>query len=290
MRKQGSVELNKKIQRQAGACLFPFIAILLLFLAVPLVIMIRASFANPDDTGWTVQNYLTIMTQPFYYEAFKNSFLISFASSLAGIILAMFVAQALAQSSQGVQDRMMLFINMTANFAGVPLAFAFIILIGNAGILTLMLSKIGVPLLNGFNLYSWQGLAVTYVYFQVPLGVLFLYPAFRGIDNIWKEAALLLGAGPAAFWLRVGLPHILPSVFGTFIILFANAMGTYETAYALVGGNINLVTTRIAALVSGDIFAQPQLGSAMAVLFAVMMIAILIIDEYFLRLVRRNIK
>lgn len=280
--------MNKKIKRQAFACLFPFLGILVLFLAIPLAIMIRASFANQDDTGWTFQNYLTIMTQPFYYEAFKNSFIISIVSSLVGIILAMFVAHALARSDQRVQDRMMLFINMTANFAGVPLAFAFIILIGNAGVLTLLLAKIGVPLLSSFNLYSWQGLAVTYIYFQVPLGALFLYPAFKGIDDRWEEAALLLGAGPTSFWIRIGLPHIMPSVFGTFIILFANAMGTYETAYALVGSNINLVTTRIAAMVSGDIFAQPQLGSAMAVLFAVMMIAILIIDEYFLRLVRRD--
>ncbi|MFT9425830.1 MAG: hypothetical protein ABF586_01600 [Sporolactobacillus sp.] len=93
-----------------------------------------------------------------------------------------------------------------------------------------------------------------------------------------------------SFWMRVGLPHILPSVVGTFIILFANGMGTYETAYALVGSNISLVTTRIASLVSGDIFAKPQLGSAMAVLFGLLMLLVLAINELVLRLFRRDLE
>jgi putative spermidine/putrescine transport system permease protein len=52
-------------------------------------------------------------------------------------------------------------------------------------------------------------------------------------------------------------------------------MGTYETAYALTGSNVNLLTVRIASLVSGDVFAKPNMGSALAVLFGLMMITLM---------------
>ncbi|MFT8364191.1 MAG: ABC transporter permease [Sporolactobacillus sp.] len=281
---------DRRWKRQAQACLLPLIAMLLLFLAMPLVIMLRQSFADENGNGFSLTNFIQIITQPFYYDAFTNSLLISFYSAVVGLLLAMAVTAALVTLSRQAQDRLTLFINMTANFAGVPLAFAYIILIGNAGVVTLLLGKVGIPLQNFFNLYSWQGLAVTYVYFQVPLGVLFLYPVYKNLNPAWREAATLLGAGRLSFWMRVGLPHILPSVVGTFIILFANGMGTYETAYALVGSNISLVTTRIASLVSGDIFAKPQLGSAMAVLFGLLMLLVLAINELVLRLFRRDLE
>ncbi|MDF2909851.1 MAG: transporter permease [Sporolactobacillus laevolacticus] len=277
-------------RRQAQACLLPLAAVLLLFLAVPLVMMIRQSFGDQNGNGFSLANFVQILSQPFYYDAFRNSFFISLYSALAGLIIALFVAAALAQTTEKTQEKMMLFINMTANFAGVPLAFAYIILLGNAGLVTLLLQHMGISLQHLFNLYSWQGLALTYVYFQVPLGVLFMYPVFKGMDRRWSEAAALLGASRFSFWVRIGLPHILPSVLGTFIILFANGMGTYETAYALVGGSVSLVTTRIASSVSGDIFAQPQIGSAMAVLFSLLMIAVLLVNQYLLHLFRGDLK
>lgn len=277
-------------RRQAQACLLPLAAVLLLFLAVPLVIMIRQSFGDQNGNGFSFANFVQILSQPFYYDAFRNSFFISLYSALAGLVIALFVAAALAQTTEKTQEKMTLFINMTANFAGVPLAFAYIILLGNAGLVTLLLQHMGISLQHLFNLYSWQGLALTYVYFQVPLGVLFMYPVFKGMDRRWSEAAALLGASRFSFWVRIGLPHILPSVLGTFIILFANGMGTYETAYALVGGSVSLVTTRIASTVSGDIFAQPQIGSAMAVLFSLLMIAVLLVNQYLLHLFRRDLK
>ncbi|RML93497.1 putative Polyamine ABC transporter, permease protein, partial [Pseudomonas syringae pv. maculicola] len=84
------------------------------------------------------------------------------------------------------------FANMTSNFAGVPLAFAFIILLGFNGALTLILKQTGI--IDDFNLYSKTGLIILYTYFQIPLGVLLLYPAFDAVREDWNESAALLGA------------------------------------------------------------------------------------------------
>mgnify|MGYP002581847902 CR=1 FL=1 len=124
--------------------------------------------------------------------------------------------------------------NLTNNFSGVPLAFAFMIMLGNSGVFIILAKKFGVEILMNFNLYSWAGLLLMYVYFQIPLGVMLLFPTLQGIKEELKQAAFLLGASSFEFWRYVGLPIILPGIVGVFSILFANAMGAYASAIAVV--------------------------------------------------------
>ena len=88
---------------------------------------------------------------------------------------------------------------------------------------------------TGFNLLSFWGLTLTYLYFQIPLMVLILTPALDGLKQEWREAAAILGASPAQYWRYVALPVLWPSLLGTTLLLFANAFGAIATAYALTG-------------------------------------------------------
>jgi putative spermidine/putrescine transport system permease protein len=260
-----------------------------MFLVIPMALMVISSFTSESTGAFTFDNYIEVITNPFYSQSFLNSGLISIFSAVAGLILAILVSYAMTNLPEKIQDKLTVYINVAANFAGVPLAFAFIILLGNSGVFRIFLDNINFPLLSTFDLYSWQGLAITYLYFQIPLGILFIYPSLKKIRNEWKEAAFMLGASNWMYWRKVGLPSIMPSIAGTFVIMIANGMGTYETAYALTGSNINLVTIRIAALVSGDIYARPIIGSTLAVLFAIIMIAILVVSQVLLKKVRRDL-
>lgn len=78
--------------------------------------------------------------------------------------------------------------------------------------------------MESFNLYSKGGLIVLYTYFQIPLGVLLLYPAFDALREDWRESASLLGASPWRYWRHIGLPVLAPALMGTFVILLANAL------------------------------------------------------------------
>ena len=251
--------------------------------------MVTSSFTSEATGSFTLENYKEVFTNAFYYQSFLNSGMISLFSSIVGLLLAIVVAYSLTNLPEKIQDKISVYINVAANFAGIPLAFAFIILIGNSGAFRLFFDELSIPLLSNFDLYSWQGLAITYLYFQIPLGILFIYPSLKKIRREWKEAAFILGASSWTYWRKIGLPNIMPSIAGTFVIMFANGMGTYETAYALTGSNVNLITIRIAALVSGDIYARPIIGSTLAVIFAVMMIAILVLSQVLLKRVRRDL-
>ena len=251
--------------------------------------MITSSFTSETTGSFTLENYREVFTNAFYYQSFINSGMIALFSSIVGLLLAIVVSYSLTNLPEKVQDKITVYINVAANFAGVPLAFAFIILIGNSGAFRLFFEELSIPLLSNFDLYSWQGLAITYLYFQIPLGILFIYPSLKKTRKEWKEAAFMLGASNWTYWRKVGLPNIMPSIAGTFVIMFANGMGTYETAYALTGSNVNLITIRIAALVSGDIYARPIIGSTLAVIFAFIMIMILAASQILLRRVRRDL-
>ena len=210
----------------------------------------RRSQLFSESSGWGWGNYVDILTSPFYLQAFQFSLEISLWSSAYGLLIALVGSYSLRQLGQTrFHDFVMSFTNMTSNFAGVPLAFAFVILLGLNGCLTLLLRKYG--LMESFNLYSKSGLIVLYTYFQIPLGVLLLYPAFDALRADWRESAALLGAGPWRYWRHIGLPVLAPALMGTFVILLANALGAYATVYALTTGNFNVIPIRISALVAG---------------------------------------
>jgi putative spermidine/putrescine transport system permease protein len=251
--------------------------------------MIYGSFQSNGGADFTLDQYKDVFQNAYYHQAFKNSILISFFSSFIAIVLAVFATYSITQFSKKIQDRILVFANLTSNFAGIPLAFAFIVLLGNSGLFTLLFKHFGWDILSSFHLYSWSGLVLIYVYFQLPLAVMLLFPIYQGIQTQWKEAASLLGASSSQFWLRIGIPVIMPSIAGTFSILFANAMGAYASAYALTGSTYNLVTIRIGALTSGDIFAKPELGSAIACLLGLTLIIAMLINEWLSRKIRRDL-
>jgi putative spermidine/putrescine transport system permease protein len=228
-----------------------------------------------------VENFSKVFASKFYLQALQRSLEISFWSSLFGIVIATLGAYSLRQVDSKLRDFVNAFANMTSNFAGVPLAFAFIILLGFNGALTLLLKQIG--LLEDFSIYSKSGLILVYTYFQIPLGVLLLYPAFDALREDWRESAALLGASHWQFWRHIGLPVLTPALLGTFVILLANALGAYATVYALTTGNFNVLPIRIAGLVAGDISLDPNLASALAVVLVGLMTLVTVVHQWLLK-------
>lgn len=281
--------MNRKVTLFASTALLPFVLLIIGFEILPLISMVRDSFLS-DSGNYTFDQYRIALTNPYYSRGLYNSLLISICSSVIGLAVALVASYSITKMSKKIQSMMITLSNLTSNFSGVPLAFAYIILLGNTGIFTLLFKQWGWKMAATFNLYSWSGLVVVYVYFQVPLAILLLYPAFAGIHKNWRESAMLLGASRLQFWKYIGIPTIFPSLVGTCSILIANSMGAYATAYALVGSNYNLVPIRIGSLVTGEVATQPQLGSALAVILGLMMVGAMWCNERMMRKFRRDLK
>ena len=257
--------------------LVPFLIVAMLYEIVPLITVIVKSFQPDGGTGFTLENYQSVFSKLLYQKAIINSIKISLTSAVAGIIIAFLGARAAHQHQGKLNHVFMTVLNMVSNFAGIPLAFAYMILLGNAGLVVNIGKELGINALSTYNLYTMNGMSLIYIYFQIPLSTLLLIPAFDGVQKQWKEACTLLGGTPGIFWRKVGIPVLMPSILGTFGVLFANALAAYATIYALMMDNIALLPVQIAGCFTGEVKIRAGLGGALSVvMMAIMVIMILI--------------
>ncbi|AGT09859.1 ABC transporter permease [Paracoccus aminophilus] len=265
------MSLRTTLRNWAG--LLPFLAFALAFELAPIGVLMRSAFTVEGSLG--LGNFSRALT-PVMQQAFVNSLGLALASALLGTALGLIVARAITTSrSATTQNMLTALADVTANFGGAPLAFAFVITLGSTGIITLLLKQVGIDLYPAFRIYSLSGLVIAYTYFQLPLAILLMIPALLGLRREWSEAATSLGATGRDYWLRVALPILRPSLLGCFFLLFANAFGAYATAWTLTGSAVNLVTVQIAALARGEVQFDPALADALATLsLAVMLVAV----------------
>ncbi|MER5171277.1 ABC transporter permease [Thioclava kandeliae] len=246
--------------------LLPFIAFIVLFLVLPTMKIVVGAFQRPDGS-FTLANLAGLFT-PTILSSYWISIKISLASSAIGCLVGFLMAAGMVLGGlpKAIRSPLLTFSGVASNFAGVPLAFAFLATLGPLGLVTMFLRhEFGINLrAMGFNILSFWGLTITYLFFQIPLMILIITPALDGLKREWREAASCLGASGAQYWRIVALPILFPTILGTFALLFANAFGAVATAIALTGSSLNIVPIMLFAQIRGDVLGDPHLGYAMA--------------------------
>ncbi len=244
----------------------PFFVFALMFLILPSGFLAVGAFQDGEG-HFTLRNFLGLF-QPTIISSYLISIKVSAASAIGGAIIGFSLAYAAIAGGlpRSVRPMLMTFSGVASNFAGVPLAFAFLATLGRTGLVTaLLVNLFGFNLYSaGFNLLSFWGLTLTYMYFQIPLMVLIMAPAIDGLKREWREASANLGASAWEYWRYIALPILWPPLLGASLLLFANAFGAVATAYALTGSSLNIVTIVLYAQVRGDVLHDQNLGYALA--------------------------
>jgi putative spermidine/putrescine transport system permease protein len=251
--------------------LLPFFLFCTAFLFLPVAFLVFGSLA--DSAGnITLRNYQDLSTG-IIPGAFANSIEVSLVTAIAGGVFGFLLAASviLGGLPRVLRGALMTFSGVASNFAGVPLALAFIFTLGTLGFLTTLLQGIGLTGFRGVNLTSKLGVEIVYMYFQFPLMVLIIAPALEGLRREWREAAENMGASAFQYWRHVAMPILMPSILGTMILLFGNSFGAQATAFQLTGGTLPLVTLVISSQIRGDVLHNPGLGYAMAMGMVVIM-------------------
>ncbi len=260
-----------------------FIAVSLLFMVAPTVILAVQSVTG--DNGFTL-DYLYDLNSYRYRSALQNSLVLSVASAAIGVVAGALIAYVVLSpgAPRGLRSVVSSFAAVASNFAGVPLAFAFVSTLGTLGLLTTSLKGIGIDIYGyGFSLYSMTGLILVYSYFQIPLMVIIITPALLALRAEWREASENLGASAGQYWSMIGLPVLMPSLLASFILLFGSGFSAYATAYALTSGNIGLLTTEIGNVLSGNVMVSQQTGAALSVVMIVVMVFVLLMNSLLMR-------
>lgn len=252
----------------------PWLIFLSLIIAAPLVSVLIGSF---NYVGGFLFYYQKILTSKFYLNSFIATIELSLLTSFIGMIFAIPICISLRSGSAFSQRFATAFANLGSNFAGVPSVMAFIILLGVNGVLTKILIDMGI--ISELNIYSFFGLVLTYCFFQISLAIVLLLPVMVGLPKDIEEAAFLIGTTKSKFWWFIGLPIIFRQLVAVSILLFANAMGTYATAFTLVGTNARIVTVRIGELVTGDVFANPGLANALSICLLIVLLVPIAVNQ-----------
>ena len=183
----------RKIAAWAGVA--PFFLFAAMFLIVPTFSLMVGAFQNRDGE-FTFDNILRL-TQPSILHSYALSLEVSAASAFFGALIGFALAAAVIFGGlpRWMRPVLMTFSGVASNFAGVPLAFAFVATLGRMGLVTLLMRELfGFELYSaGFNLFTFTGLTLTYLYFQIPLMALVIAPALDGTS----DSRSLVEAGPA---------------------------------------------------------------------------------------------
>ena len=243
----------------------PFLIFCAMFELVPIVALGVGSVST--RSGDLTTEYLTnIVTKQAYVQSIFNTVFISVVSAVLGGIIGTALGYAITRTHRtGVRRALFTLATISANAGGISLGFAFITVLGAAGMITTLLRVFGIDLLSFFSIYSVVGLVVVYLYFQVPLMVVLMIPAFGSLRREWSEASASLGGDNRDFWRRIGIPVLLPSIVAGIVLLFVSSMGAYATAIALVGSRVNLMTIQISILRRGEVIFAPGQADAMGV-------------------------
>jgi putative spermidine/putrescine transport system permease protein len=271
--------VRKPARRLSGTALAwigvtPFFVFSLMFLIIPTLFLIVGAFLDQDGHA-TFGNLLKIFQNPTIVDAYVVSIKISLITAFGGTFLGLLLAQAiiLGNLPTWIRPAVSTFCGVASNFAGVPLAFAFIATLGPSGLLmNWMAQRLNMSTRDvslglqgmGFSVISFWGVVLAYLFFQIPLMVLIIAPALDGLKKEWREAAVTLGATSVDYWRYIGLPVLWPSLVGSAVLLFANSFGAIATAYALAGPGFNIITIQLNNQIRGDVLHDQNFGYAIA--------------------------
>ena len=234
---------GRRLAAPAWVGTVPFLAYVAIFLLLPTGIVVVDSLKNPNG-AWAFSN-VTELGNPLVRGYFIGSFKLCLLSSVSGAVLGAILAYAIASGNpDGVVRRLYLAgSGVLAQFGGITLAFAFLVLLGPVGLLFHA---------SWYYDFPW-GIGLIYTYFQVPLMVLVFLPAIDGVKVQWREASENLGASAWQYWRYVGGPLLMPAFLGGALLLFANALSAFATIQAWESQIAYIVPQQIATALSSEV-------------------------------------
>jgi iron(III) transport system permease protein len=223
------------------------ILFLLFLVASPFAHLLLVSFEKTGGEGFTLANYVTAYSRSRYIDGLRNSLLLGLATAVVCVVFALPMAWAVSRT------------NMPAKWAvwGAVLgafilppyltAIGWILLAGpNAGWLNRMWMALTGAESGILDIYSFAGVVLVIAFNAFPYVFLFTKSALDMVSTEMEEAANILGASAWQATWRITLPLIWPSILGSIIIVFLEAIALFGVP-ALLGlpARINFVTTQL---------------------------------------------
>ncbi len=265
------------MRARAYLLLLPALAALAIFAAAfALFVVVSFSTATPGTvltTGpATLANYRSVLASPLARDTAVTTLRLAGLMTLLTALLGYPLAYVLARSPSRLLRRTVLFgLVVTFLSGGVTRAYAWLIILGNRGLINQALTAAGLPTMR--LAYNETGVVIGVVHFLLPFFVLTLLAALKNIPLSLEEAARNLGASRGQVFLRVVLPLSIPGLVSAASLSFAGALSAFLFPELLGGGRVHMASNVIYETILTD-FNLPRVA-AMAALFLVLALAAL---------------
>ncbi len=237
----------------------------------------------------TLDQYETVLTQPFYRDLFLRSVGISAVVTLVTVALAYPMAYFVAFKVKRHKFVWLVLLSIPFWTSYLLRVFAWKVILGFNGVINsglLSLGLISQPL--EFLLYNPTAVVLTLAHTYAAFAILPSYVSLEKIDRSLLEASADLGDGPVRRFLRVTLPLSLSGILGAAVVIFVPTTGDYVTP-TLVGGADGVMIANLIQVQFGRVNNWP-LGAALALasMAAVGVLAVSVIQA--IRLATARIK
>lgn len=274
--------LARRERRSLFGLLFPGLFWLILFFAMPLVVILLYSFLTPGPTGnviwrFTLDNYITLFTKDLYVNAYVRSLWIGLLTTVICLLIAYPLALFIVQRTPRWRGLLifLVLIPFWTNF--LVRTYAWMIILANNGVINSLFQAVGLPRQTMLN--TTGAVLVGLIYGELPFMVLPIYASIDRFDFTLLEAASDLGASRFRAFLRVMLPLTMPGVAAGSVLVFIPTVGQFVVSDLLGGAKVDMLGNLLQRLFTRSNPPNWPLGSAMALIF--MLVLTIAIIFYF---------
>ncbi|MCG8571084.1 MAG: ABC transporter permease subunit [Spirochaetes bacterium] len=172
-----------------------------------------------------------------FIRSFFYTLYISFTSAtiacIIGTILAYFIWMMPLSLQKGT-----IFYKIPIILPHIAGAFIILLILSPTGIISAFCKQLGlIEQIEEFPRIFYQphgaGIILAYFFKETPFVILMVYSILIRIDKTYLLTARMLGASPFYIFIKIILPHLIPVIHTTFIILFVYSFGAFEIPYVL---------------------------------------------------------
>lgn len=287
--------MNSTDTKQGGRALgaglaFPASLIVLCVMLVPILMLFRYSFNNFESSimveGFTFQNYLTFVQDPYYRDVFLSTVYVAVVCTLLALVLGFPVAYFLAKTQSRFKSLFIILLVFPLMVGSVVRAAGWMVVLGNAGFVNYVLKWVGLIDQPLQLMYTPLAVIIGTTGVVLPYLILTLQSVLEGIDFSVEEAAQNLGAGFFTTFWRVVLPIAVPGVAAGTMLVFILCMNAYATPVLLGGTGITMMAPALYDQITKA--SNWPFGSALALVLVAATLIMALLSNWFIH--RRYVK
>jgi sorbitol/mannitol transport system permease protein len=274
----------------------PSVAVLVLWMAIPLAMTIWFSFSrynllNPDLRGFAgLDNYRYLASDPSFWPSIANTLELIISVLVITVVGGVLMAILFDRKFYGQGVARLLAI---APFFVMPTVSALIwknmILHPVYGLIAQGMRAIGLQPIDWFAVYPLTAVIMIVAWQWLPFAFLILFTAIQSLDQEQKEAARIDGAGPFSMFFYITLPHLRRAIAVVVMMETIFLLSIFAEIYTTTGGGPGTATTNLSYLIFSLGLQQFDVGLASAGGILAVVLAN-IVSFFLVRMLAKNLK